>query len=836
MSWQDKIRNPDCEECPLHEEAQYVCLMGSGSKKAKVMFVGEAPGAREDEQHRAFVGRAGQFLDRLLGEEAKLSREDCYITNVVKCRPPENATPKRTEIKTCVGLYFWQEVERVQPDLIVPLGNSALQGILGRSGIKKHRGTPVETGQLVGGVVLPTYHPAGVLRNPYLEPEIRADFRRIGKLVRGEASDVGETKVRIIRRRSQLDALIKLLHHQDTIAFDLETYTFDNGIRLKGKPVVSGLQEWHDDLSVISCISLSWAEGETAVVPLHHERSPWKDPQAVLHQLKPALERRDCKYIAHNGKFDCRWLAANGVFVNLTFDTMLAAHMIDENRSKGLKPLSQVILGVDAYDIGEDVRDAYHAPLKRLCTYAAKDADYTLRLYHVFREELKKVPRTARIFKLMMMPASNVLTKVERGGVWIDEQKLDAMIETAERNVAKVTKFMLKYVPPEKRPQPVPEGATKKLTKELAGINFNSPPQVAQWIFGDLGLDPIKDTDGGSPSTDESVMLQLASDHIACKALLKYRKWNKYLTTYLLPLKYQHRDARSRIHPTFKLFGTVTGRLSCEKPNLQNIPRDSGIRSIIGAPEGWTLIEADYSQIELRVAAMLAKETNLLRVFHEGGDPHMDIAVELTGKPESEIVSEERKMAKPVNFGFLYGMGWEKFVSYARDNYEIEFTDEEAIEARATFFRKWPRLVPWHERQRRLVQQHGFVQSPIGRVRHLSDVFSGDREVRAEAERQAINSPVQSFASDLMLMSALRLDATLDPRNAFIVGSIHDALLFQVREGAHEEIAAVVRKEMLNPPLKKWFGTELTVPIDVEIKIGKYWGDKDNEVWQPSRR
>lgn len=833
MSWQDKIRNPDCEECGLCEGAEYICLMGSGSKKAKVMFVGEAPGAREDEEHRAFVGKAGQFLDRLLEEEAGLTRDHCYITNVVKCRPPGNATPTRTEIKTCVGHYFWPEVERVRPDLIVPLGNSALQGILGRSGIKKHRGTPVPTGQLDGGVVLPTYHPAGVLRNPYLEPEIRADFRRIGRLVRGETSEVPETKVRVIRRRSQLDALIKLLHQQSVIAFDLETYAFDNGLRLKGKPVTSGLQEWHDELSVISCISLAWAEGETAVVPLHHERSPWKDPDAVLRQLKPALEQRGVKYIAHNGKFDCRWLAAKGVFVNLTFDTMLAAHMIDENRSKGLKPLSQVLLGVDAYDIGEDVRDAYHAPLKRLCVYAAKDADYTLRLYHIFREELKKEPRTARIFKLMMMPGSNVFTKIERRGTWIDGDKLDAMIVKAEANVEKIHKFMMKYVPEEKRPQRVPEGATKKLTKELAGINFNSPQQVAQWLFGDLGLNPLKKTKSGAESTDESVMLQLASEHIACKALLKYRKWSKYLSTYLLPMKYMHQDTKSRIHPTFKLFGTVTGRLSCEKPNLQNIPRDSGIRSIIGVPDGWELIEADYSQIELRIAAMLANETNMLRVFHEGRDPHMEVAIDLTGKLEKDIEKEERKMAKPVNFGFLYGMGWEKFITYSRDNYEIEFSEEEAIEARATFFRKWPRLKPWHERQRRLVSQYGRVQSPIGRVRHLQDVFSGDKEVRAEAERQAINSPVQSFASDLMLMSAVRLDSILDARRAFITGSIHDALLFQARRDSVEETAALVRQEMLNPPLKQWFGAELTVPIDVEIKIGKYWGGKDNRLWLP---
>jgi len=790
------------------------------------MIIGEAPGAREDETHRAFVGPAGKLLDKLL-KEARLSREDCYITNVAKCRPSGNQTPTKDEIKTCVANYLFDEIERVSPEFMLLLGNSALQGVVGRSGITNHRGSTFN----VGGIqCLATFHPAAALRNPFREPELRADFHRLGRLVRDEESDV-PTKVRIIRKTSQLKTLRKLLMQQEEIAFDLETYTFDNGLRLKGKSVVSGFQEWRGDDSVICCISFSWAPGETAVVPLFHERTPWKDPAAVLRFLKPALEQPDTRYIAQNGKFDCRWLAANKVFVNLTFDTMLAAHMLDENRAKGLKTLSEVILGVDAYDIGEDVRDAYHTPLKRLCVYAAKDAAYTLRLYHVFREQLREQPRTARIFKLMMMPASNMLTQVEQRGLWIDDERLETRLTEVEANVAKLKRHMLKYVPKAKHPQPVPPGSTKKLTKERAGINFNSPPQVGEWLFGDLGLTPLMETKSGANSTAESVLIQLAAEHEAPRALLKYRKWAKYADTYLLPIKYKHCDEKSHIHPTFKLFGTVTGRLSCVDPNLQNMPRNPFLRAIVGAPDGYSLIEADYSQIPLRVAAMLAHETNMLRVFHEGRDIHREVAVDLTGKLAEDVTSEERKMAKPVNFGFLYGMGWEKFITYARDNYEVNFTDEEAMAARETFFRKWPKLLAWHERQRRLVRRYGRVQSPIGRVRHLPDINSGDKKVRGEAERQAINSPVQSFASDLTLMAALCITRRLDPRVAHLCGLVHDANLFLGRADRLDEILPVIHEEMMNPPLMQWFGTELRVPIDVEIKVGKYWSE--GEVWTP---
>jgi uracil-DNA glycosylase family 4 len=797
MSWQNKIREPDCELCPLHEGAEHVCLMGSGPKHADIMIVGEAPGAREDESHKAFVGPSGVLLTELL-TEAGLKRSDCYITNVAKCRPPGNRTPTKVEIRTCVDEYLESEIDRIHPRYILTLGNSALQGLTGKSGIKKHRGSVFRYGD---AQLLATLHPAAALRNPYLRPELRADFQRLGRMVRKEKEGT-PTKLRIIKRKSQLDALIKLLMHEPVIAWDLETYAFDNGIRLKGKQVTSGLQEWREESRIV-CVSVAWEEGETAVIPIHHKSSPWKDPEATLQKLKPVFERQDCKYIAQNGKFDCRYLASRKIYNPLTFDTMLAAHMLDENRSKGLKPLAEVLLGVDAWGIGEDVKDAYNTPLRRLCTYAAKDADFTLRLYYKFRAQLKEEPRTARIFKLLMMPASDMFVKVERRGIWVDMQRVDERLEKAQGVVKKLKRMMYKHMPEEKRPQKpdLDKRQTKKYLKEIAGLK------------------------GGAWSTDESVLLQLAREHEAVRIMLKYRKWSKYLDTYLLPLKYKHTDSTGRTHPTYKLFGTVTGRLSCSDPNLQQIPRNPFLRAVIGAPPGWKFIEADYSQIELRIAAMLAHDTNLLRVFHEGRDPHMEMAIEISGLPESKITSEIRKQAKPVNFGYLYGMGWEKFITYARDNYEVEFSEQQAKAVRDLFFRRWSRLKAWHERQRRIVRNHGRVQSPIGRIRHLPDVYSQDKEVRAEAERQAINSPVQSFASDLMLVSALQLNNRLDPARCFIVGSIHDALGFQVQEEHVEESVDTIRRVMLKPPVSRLFGARLTVPIDVEIKVGQHWGE-----------
>jgi len=792
MDVRDKIRNPDCTLCPLHEEAEYRCLMGSGPLSAKVMIIGEAPGQREDEEHAAFVGPAGKLLRQTL-TRVGINPKKCYITNVAKCRPPDNRTPERSEIKTCVSNYLLQEIEEVSPDFILLLGNSALRGITGRSGITKHRGSTFGKTP----TVFATYHPAAILRNPRLGTEFEADLQRFARLVSNEAP-TSPTRVRIIRTPSQLKWLCSRLRQADVIAYDIETYHHHNG-----------LQEWHGDYSKIVSIGFSWEVGTAVVVPLDHETTPWAEPYKVLKKLKPYLEDPDKKYVAHNGKFDCRWLAAKGVFVPQTFDTMLAAHMLDENRSKGLKPLSQVLLGVDAYDVGDELGNAYYMDMKKLCIYNGKDCDYTLRLYHLFKEQLKSEVRTARVFVKLMMPASNALTQIERGGLWVDNRRLSKRIAHSGRVLQQIRYRMTKYLPHGKKGQ----------------INFNSPAQLADWFFNDLELPIIEETPKGAPSTKESVLLQLAKLHPAPALLLKYRKWTKYQNTYLTPWLMQ-KDRNDRLHTTYKLFGTVTGRLSSADPNLQQVPRDRFIRSILGAPPGWKFVEADYSQVELRVAAMLSQESRMLRSFSMGEDIHLLTACQVTGKAPEDITPEERKKAKAVNFGFLYGMGAEKFTIYARDNYDVEVSLAEAEKVRARFFETYPALRPWHERQRRLAVRYGRVHSPIGRIRHLPDVQSQDKAVRAESERQAINSPVQSFASDLMLVSLLQLHNDLDPRQARIVGTVHDAILFEVRDEALDDVVPQIRRTMEDTQLvKKRFGADVTVPIRVDIKVGQHWGE-----------
>lgn len=791
MSWKDKIADPDCTLCELHDSANNVCLMGAGSKSSEIMIVGEAPGYQEDEEGEPFIGAAGQLLNKLLDEFGKIDRDECYITNVAKCRPPQNRTPTRKEIKICVEEYLIKEIDRVEPRWVLALGNAALQGVLGKSGITKHRGTRYEFPDFT---VMASFHPAAVLRNPRYGTELAADLERFGKLTRGE-DGTPTTKVRMIRTAAQMKWLLRKLNSVKAFAYDIET---------------NGLQEYRSDSKIVS-IAFTWNAGESVFIPIHHKQTPWKNPQQVLDALVSVMKDSPAKKIAHNGKFDARWLAQFGVEVTQTFDTMLAAHMLDENRAKGLKPLSQLFLQADAYDLGDELKDAENVSLVKLATYNAKDTDYTFRLYQTFRKELWEEKRVAKVFKHLMIPASNALVPIERRGIQVDwERWLDRNVKTSA-NIKRLEDHMKEqYVKKSKR----------------GNINFNSPIQVAEWLFGDLDLEILEETKTGNPSTKESVLLQLAREHKVAAILLKYRKWKKYSTTYLGPWA-KWADEDMRIHPTYKLFGTVTGRLSCTDPNLQQVPREPFIRGILGARKGYVFVEADYSQIELRIAAMLAHEKRMLRMFAQGADIHMNTAVEMTGKTPDTVEKEERKKAKAVNFGFLYSMGAEKFVTYARDNYGVDITLPEAEAFREKFFASYPALRPWHERQKRLAHRYKRVHSAIGRVRHLPDIDSRDKGVRGEAERQAINSPVQSLASDFTLLAMILLSQL----GLSILGLVHDALLFEMHEDEVEKTLPIIKQTMENLPLQELFELDVTVPIEVELKVGTHWSE--GEVWTP---
>lgn len=798
------LRNPACDLCALNKSAKHVCLLGNGPKQAPIFLVGEAPGANEDEHGKPFIGQAGQLLNQALKRFAQIDRSEVYITNVAKCRPPDNRTPSRKEIKTCVEHYLDREIASVRPNFMLLMGNSALLGVLGKSGIMKHHGTPtrLDFGDL-SIQVMPTLHPAAVLRNPKWGEDFALDLVRFGQLVRGERT-TPITRVKIIRTPQHLKWLYAQLLHAKVISWDIETYT-----EPAEPPFVhTNFQYWHEQESHIVSIAFAWEEGVTAVLPLWHESRIFTS--GTLRFLKPVLERQDCVYITHNGPFDAKWMKAFGINVPQRFDTMFSSHVLDENREKKLKSLARNVLGADGYDVGEELKEAHKIPLHDLAVYNGKDADYTLRLAKHFRRNLAADTNAARLFTRLLMPASRALTEIEATGVCIDAERWQERHDKAQENVEKLQHYIERRIPADMRP-----------------INLRSPQQVARLLYDHLGLPVLaRSKKTKAPSTAEGVLLRLSRDEPIVRVLLKYRKWYKYLSTYLLPWWFQHRDANGRIHSTYNVSGTVTGRLSGQG-GIQQIPRDTFIRSIVCAEDGWKLVAADYSMIELRIAAMLSNEERMLRQFANKEDIHTLRAMKITKKALAKLVTkEERSRAKPVSFGLMYGMSAKGLVQYAFEEYNVEYTLAEAEAARREFFSDYPALLPWHRRQRRLAQRYHQVSSPMGRVRHLPDILSNDEKVRGEAERQAINSPVQVMASDIMLLALIELHRILPSDEARIIATIHDSILFEVRDGYVKKWCPVIRQVMEDTErVERQFKCDINVPITVDVEIGTHFGE-----------
>lgn len=793
-------------------------MEGTGSTRARVLVVGRMP-------------NSGRFQDALELElkELGLDISDIYFTSALKCRNFE-VTGSNGDVKTCRP-YLEDEIARIKPEFILTMGNEALLSVLGKSGITKYRGRVYEAH---GAQVIPTISPSAVMRNPGQKPGYMADLRLFANLVLGRKSESVLPKYHIIDTPEKLKKLERILHDAELVCLDVETH--DEYWKHTGK-IIS-----------LSATCIIKKDGKERIfcwaLPLYHAESPFQRTwKSVLKFLAGAL----CKarrVVAHNGKYDEKWLRQFGVPVTVTFDTMLAIHLLNENVQKGLKPQAMARLGVAPW--GVDTKHLLQMPLAEVLEYNFLDTYYMYLVYLQVRQEIIDRPRQARLMQKLIMPANADLVRSEMRGVWLDVKRMSDRKPVVQAELERIEQAILSYLPAPD--DPVGGWPTDKKGRPVPH-NFNAS-NFARWMLFEYLQLPIlergKDKDDGGlgdPSMREGVLMELRHEHAVVELMLERVKWQKYLSSFFNAYEEMY-DEDHRVHTNFKLAGTVTGRLSSGKTdedkitgvkgkvrgvNMQQVPRDPLVRGLFGAPPGWVFVEADYSQIELRIAAFLARELNMLHIYSMNGDIHTETAMRVTGLPKSEITGEIRKkVGKPVNFGFLYGMGWAKFIKTAFENYGAVFSEYEARAARTAYFDLFPRLPAWHERQRRLVREHGRVQSPLGRVRHLPDIYSPEQGVRAEAERQAINSPVQGFASDMALFSMVRINRALREQGlaANCIGLVHDAVNFEVRQDAIAQVLPIIKDTMEDVlPLERTFGIHVDVPIVADLKIGKHWGD-----------
>lgn len=783
-------RDPNCSLCPNWEFSDHICRWGTGATDAKIMVIGDTPTRTAN-----VGGNGGKLLMELL-EVAGVDKKDCYFTNVVKCTPMEGRAPTSAEVKTC-KTYLDQEIAAVKPEFILTLGAVVLKALSKKSKITELHGQTFEYG---GATVVPSFAPAVALRDPTRLPGLRKDMIKFGHITRGQVATTENMHWEVIRTMAQWNEFIGEFANCKVVAIDVETTGLDCELP---EAEINSIQFSLDSTDK------NWA------LPLMVKTSPWRSRPAIMQVFMDSVldlaNGRNMTVVGQNFKFDNRWIKKKyGGSFRLRFDTMLAHHLIDENSPHGLKEMASEFCNAPAYDVPLRIKLGKFenaAEEETFFKYGCFDTFYTRQLYYIFRKIILKDPSQRRLFYKLTMPAARLFEEVEASGHFVNLKRQASVRE--ELNTRK--EYLL--------------GEMAKLAGEE--VNWNSPAQVGRLFYEKLGLPILEKTNGGAASTGESVLLRLQHDHELPKLLMEFRGVDKNLSTYVEGWsKLMHGN---ELFMSTKLHGTVTGRYASR---LHQVPRDPMIRSLIDAPPGWTFVCADYSQIELRIAAMLSNDQRMKMIFQTGGDIHSETASFILGKPVSQLTKEERKMAKAVNFGLLYGMGWPKLVIYARDNYGVDMTDRQAKDFRVRYFETYSALPKWHERQRRCVRAFGQVVSLSGRIRHLPGINSSEQGVRAEAERQGINSPVQGFGSgDLKAMSMVEIHETFDWDSARIKGEVHDSVLMWVKTDQQEIILPQVKKIMESPRLLTDFGINMTVPIVVDVEIGP-WGI--SKPWKPA--
>lgn len=859
--------------CPVEEphlRTRCHFMMGDGPVPAKAMIVMDGPTGFEESAKRPVLN---EFFEKMLNESG-VEASDVYYTYATKCAVPKDQRERFME-KTYKAYHdvLMDEIRAVRPKAVLLVGNIPMLSVLKLTGITKKRGTEVYDEELDCWFIC-TVSPFYVQNNPNFHDPFTSDLQKLKRRMEGEAVNEDcevvwcDTVEKVKQATAELDAM-----PGNITSLDFET---------------KGFQDYRRN-SKIWCVALSKHPRKAYLIPLEHPESPFmkpwsgeddvpwpevkiakKDPACqawldgkwsdlcrpeliqVYDHLREWLHER--KINGHNVKFDARWGRRRGLSFRLGFDTQLSAHLLNENR--GLKLLDRMVTEYGYTNWGKG-KVAFDPPsaLLEMGIYCAKDTANCHRLYLKDKAELAHNLNLARILKLVVLPGEEALVEMELNGIWVDFEALDKRMIQAIADRNDVQAKLMSYISP-----------TLAAAAGPKGINFNSTKFLRAWLFSPepmgLGLVATKMTKGKVASVDAEVLESLAGSHPGMDLLLEMRQHDGAIS--FLEQYREFSDEDHRIHPSYNMSGTKTGRRSCTEPNLQQVPRETtlaGIRSVLGAPTGWVLIEPDYSQIELRIAALESRDPVMIEAYRRNRDLHMLTGAMVSGKLNAFraehglmemtvdaaalmilqsdelynqlkplVTKQERQTAKAVNFGFLYGMGWKKFGEYAKKNYGVTVSPEDAKEFRTVFFILYAGLVTWHERKKRDVRKTLMSCSLIGRERHLPMVLSIDDNISSKAERQGINSPVQGLGGDMALLSEgiiHRLILAEYERTGeitcMLVGDVHDAILFQVREDMVDYWVRIIKDTMENLPLEQ-FGFKPDIPILTEPKVGARWG------------
>ena len=554
-------------------------------------------------------------------------------------------------------------------------------------------------------------------------------------------------------------------------------------------------------------ISFALENGESAYLPLQLDylgAPKTLEKTTALTLLKPILENPTIQKVGQNFKYDLTIFARNGIDVQgVAFDTMLESYVLNSTGRHNMDDLAKRYLGHQTISFeeiagkGKNQLTFNQIPLEQAAEYAAEDADVTMKLQQVLWEKLSKEPTLEKLFKEMELPLLGVLSRMERRGVLIDSDALFLQSNEIANRLSELEEQA--YV--------------------LAGQPFNlaSTKQLQEILFDKLGLPVIQKTPKGAPSTNEEVLEELAFSHELPKVLVEHRGLSKLKSTYTDKLPQMVNPQTGRVHTSYHQAVTATGRLSSSDPNLQNIPirNEEGrrIRQAFIAREGFTVVAADYSQIELRIMAHLSQDQGLINAFTQGKDIHRSTAAEIFGVALGEVTSEQRRNAKAINFGLIYGM------SAFGLSRQLGIGRADAQSYMDLYFKRYPGVQTFMYDIREKAKAQGYVETLFGRRLYLPDINSSNGMRRKAAERVAINAPMQGTAADIIKRAMIQLDQKLqnDPDIAMIM-QVHDELVFEVRSEKVAFYSELIKTQMES-------AADLVVPLIVEVGQGTNWDE-----------
>jgi len=607
----------------------------------------------------------------------------------------------------------------------------------------------------------------------------------------GASQNKPDTKYDVVLTQKQFDTWLKKLNKAKLFAFDTETTSLN-----------------YMQAQVVG-VSFAVEPYKAAYVPFGHDyldAPDQLDKQAVLDALKPILEDPKKSKVGQNLKYDKHVLENEGIELNgIDYDTMLESYVLNSTGSRhdmdslALKYLDEKTIHFEEI-AGKGAKQLTfnQIALEQAGPYAAEDADITLRLHNVLYPELKKEKSLFKVLQEIEIPLLPVITRIEANGALVDAKKLGQQsIELGKR--------------------------MEELEKEafdLADQEFNlgSPKQLQEIFFEKLGLPVIKKTPKGQPSTAEPVLQELALDYPLPKVILEYRGLSKLKSTYTDKLPEMIEPKTGRVHSSFHQAVTATGRLSSSDPNLQNIPirTDEGrkVRQAFVAPKGYKLIAADYSQIELRIMAHLSGDKGLLDAFAKGQDIHKATASEVFATELDKVSSDQRRSAKAINFGLIYGMsafGLAKQLNIGRHDAQ-QYID--------TYFERYPGVQTYMDDTRALAHDKGYVETIFGRRLYLPDINAKNGMLRQAAERTAINAPMQGSAADIIKKAMIAVDEWLveEDVDARVIMQVHDELVLEVNEKIIDEVSEKLSELMSG-------AAKLKVPLIVDVGVGKNWDE-----------